>query len=224
MGENFKKQIESYIEEYKEANDGKRPSLRNIGEAFGVSYETVRKILNPEIKEGHKARQQHEHRVYDTEKSKEKVMECIEEFKRINGYAPTIRDLCKLLGLNSTSSVHRYVKMLEEDGKARSEENKARTLRDTELEVESIDEMIDTIKKQDVHKKNKKMSDVEFAKVVLEFKNTKGYAPSVRELCKITGLKSTSTVHSRIVKLCRLGVLSKEDVLTRTLRIKETEK
>lgn len=224
MKENLKEQIESYIEEYEITNDGKRPSLRNIGEAFGVSYETVRKILNTEIKERYKARQKNEHRVYDTEKSKEKVMKCIEEFERINGYAPTIRDLCKLLGLNSTSSVHRYVKMLEEDGKARSEENKARTLRDTELEAESIDEMIDTIKKQDVPKKNKKISDTEFAKIVLEFKNTKGYAPSIRELCKLTGLKSTSTVHSRIVKLCRLGVLNKEDVLTRTLRIKETEK
>lgn len=129
MKENLKEQIEAYIENYKEENDGKRPSLRNIGEAFGISHEAVRQILDPAIK----ARQQHGHREYDTEKSKEKVRECIAEFERANGYAPTIRDLCKLLGLNSTSSVHRYVKMLKEDGKAMSEENKERTLRDKEI-------------------------------------------------------------------------------------------
>lgn len=223
MKENLKEQIETYIEKYKAENDGIRPSLRNIGEAFGVSRETVRQILDPTIKERNRARQQ-QHRKRDTEKSKEKVMECIEEFERVNGYAPTIRDLCKLLGLKSTSSVHRYVKMLEEDGKAISDENKNRTLRDKEIESENIDDIINTIKRQDVAKKNKKISDAEFARIVLDFKRTNGYAPSVRELCKITGLKSTATVHKRIVKLCRLGVLSKEDVLTRTLRIMETDK
>ena len=221
MKENLKEQIEAYIEKYKIANDGIRPSLRDIGEAFGISRETVRQILDPTIKERDKARQQQRPRKRDTERSKEKVRECIEEFERVNGYAPTIRDLCKLLGLKSTSSVHRYVKMLEEDGKAISEENKKRTLRDKAIEPENIDEMIDTIKRQDVAKK---ISDVEFAKVVIEFKRIKGYAPSVRELCEITGLKSTATVYNRIVKLCRLGVLSKEDVLTRTLRIREKDK
>lgn len=99
MKENLKEKIEAYIEKYKAANDGERPSLRNIGEAFGVSRETVRQILDPTIKERNKARQQQRHRKRDTEKSKEKVMECIEEFEMVNGYAPTIRDLCKLLGL-----------------------------------------------------------------------------------------------------------------------------
>lgn len=84
--------------------------------------------------------------------------------------------------------------------------------------------MMDTIKRQDVAKKNKKISDVEFAKIVFDFKRTKGYAPSIRELCEITGLKSTSTVYNRIAKLRKLGVLSKEDKLTRTLRIRENEK
>lgn len=224
MKENLKEQIEAYIEKYKAENDGIRPSLRDIGEAFGVSYETVRQILDPTIKERNKAKRQHGHRKYEPEKSKEKVMECIEEFEMVNGYAPTIRDLCKLLGLKSTSSVHRYVKMLEEDGKAISDENKNRTLRDKEIESENIDDIINTIKRHDVAKKNKKISDVEFARIVFDFKRTNGYAPSVRELCKITGLKSTATVHKRIVKLCRLGVLSKEDVLPRTLRIREKEK
>lgn len=215
--------METYIEKYKIANDGIRPSLRDIGEAFGISHETVRQILDPTIKERNKARRQ-QPRKRDTERSKEKVRECIEEFERVNGYAPTIRDLCKLLGLKSTSSVHRYVKMIEEDGKAISEENKKRTLRAKGIEQENIDEMLDTIKRQDVYKKNKKISDVEFARIIIEFKRTKGYAPSVRELCEITGLKSTATVYNRIVKLCRLGVLSKEDVLNRTLRIREKDK
>lgn len=224
MKENLKEQIEAYIEKYKAENDGIRPSLRDIGEAFGVSYETVRQILDPTIKERNKAKRQHGHRKYEPEKSKEKVRECIEEFERANGYAPSIRDVCKLLGLKSTSSVHRYVKMLEEDGNVISEDDKRRTLRDKVIESENIDEMLDAIKRQDVARKNKKISDVEFAKIVLNFKRTKGYAPSVRELCELTGLKSTCTVHNRIVKLCRLGVLSKEDVLPRTLRIREKEK
>ncbi|RGZ82752.1 LexA repressor, partial [Agathobacter rectalis] len=33
-----------------------------------------------------------------------------------NGYAPTIREICKMVGVASTSSVYAHLKILEEKG------------------------------------------------------------------------------------------------------------
>ena len=47
----------------------------------------------------------------------------------------------------------------------------------------------------------------------------KGYAPSVREIGKAVGLKSTATVHGYITRLTELGYIKKEDQKGRTLRL-----
>ena len=47
----------------------------------------------------------------------------------------------------------------------------------------------------------------------------KGYAPSVREIGKAVGLKSTATVHGYIAKLSEKGYIKKEDQKGRTLRL-----
>ena len=48
-----------------------------------------------------------------TEKQ-QNVYESILQYQRVNGYAPTIREICKMVGVASTSSVYAHLKILEE--------------------------------------------------------------------------------------------------------------
>jgi len=60
-------------------------------------------------------------------------------------------------------------------------------------------------------------------KEILEFVNfhvlKNGYPPSVREICKAVGFKSTSTVHSYLRKLEKEGLLKKDPSKPRALKI-----
>lgn len=47
----------------------------------------------------------------------------------------------------------------------------------------------------------------------------KGYAPSVREICEAVGLKSTSTVHSHLIKLEKHGYIRRDPTKPRALAI-----
>ncbi|MBR3134453.1 MAG: transcriptional repressor LexA [Clostridia bacterium] len=49
--------------------------------------------------------------------------------------------------------------------------------------------------------------------------DTKGYAPSVREICKAVNLKSTATVQGYLTKLEERGFIKKENQKGRTLRL-----
>ncbi len=49
--------------------------------------------------------------------------------------------------------------------------------------------------------------------------NTKGYPPSVREICLAVGLKSTSTVHSHLSKLEEKGVIRRDPTKPRAIEI-----
>lgn len=50
-----------------------------------------------------------------TEKEKA-VFKYIRSSIRTDGYAPSVRDICSALGIKSTSTVHLYIKRLEEKG------------------------------------------------------------------------------------------------------------
>lgn len=58
---------------------------------------------------------------------------------------------------------------------------------------------------------------------VLDFVNKQvdenGYPPSVREICKAVGLKSTSTAHSYILKLEKMGLIKKDPSKPRALKL-----
>ena len=58
---------------------------------------------------------------------------------------------------------------------------------------------------------------------ILEFMRneveTKGYPPTVREICKSQGISSTSTVHSDINTLVKQGYLKKDPSKTRAIRV-----
>lgn len=50
----------------------------------------------------------------------------------------------------------------------------------------------------------------------------KGYPPSVREICSAVGLKSTSTVHSHLNKLEKLGYIRRDPTKPRAIEILNT--
>ncbi|MFQ6821921.1 MAG: LexA family protein [Agathobacter sp.] len=67
-----------------------------------------------------------------TEKQ-QNVYESIMQYQRVNGYAPTIREICKMVGVASTSSVYAHLKLLcikrlysKEDGCFQSNSNLVR--------------------------------------------------------------------------------------------------
>jgi repressor LexA len=72
----------------------------------------------------------------------------------------------------------------------------------------------------------KKNSDKQ--KQILDFVNRqvqeKGYPPSVREICKAVGFKSTSTVHSYLTILEEKGLIVKEPTKTRALKVVDKNK
>ncbi len=58
---------------------------------------------------------------------------------------------------------------------------------------------------------------------ILDFVNSevesKGYPPSVREICSAVGFKSTSTVHSYLERLEKNGMINKDPTKPRALRV-----
>ena len=48
----------------------------------------------------------------------------------------------------------------------------------------------------------------------------KGYSPTIRELCEICNIKSTSTVHGHLEVLKKEGVINKIESHPRTISIK----
>lgn len=63
---------------------------------------------------------------------------------------------------------------------------------------------------------NKQAMIFEFIK---EQQLAKGYPPSVREICTAVGLKSTSTVHSHLNKLEKLGYIRRDPTKPRAIEI-----
>lgn len=59
---------------------------------------------------------------------KMEVLSCIRTYTEKKGFPPTVRELCVMTGLKSTSSVHHYLVQLKEEGLIESTESKPRTL------------------------------------------------------------------------------------------------
>ena len=56
------------------------------------------------------------------------VLECIQQCIEEKGYAPTVRDICKVLNLSSPSTVHVHLKSLEEKGYIKRDALKSRSI------------------------------------------------------------------------------------------------
>ncbi|QEK13742.1 winged helix-turn-helix transcriptional regulator (plasmid) [Crassaminicella thermophila] len=49
--------------------------------------------------------------------------------------------------------------------------------------------------------------------------NTKGYPPTVREICRAVGLKSPSTVHGHLAKLEKKGYIKRDPTKPRAISV-----
>ena len=62
-------------------------------------------------------------------KREKAILKCIEKQMAEVGYAPSVREIGKEVGLRSTATVHGYLEKLEEKGYIKKENQKGRTLR-----------------------------------------------------------------------------------------------
>ncbi len=60
------------------------------------------------------------------------IKECVN-----NGYPPTMREICGALGIKSTSTVHKYINMLAEEGWLEKQDNQNRAIKICEEESET---------------------------------------------------------------------------------------
>ena len=75
------------------------------------------------------------------------ILNCIENFTKENGYPPTIRELCKLSGIKSTSTVHDNIKKLTKEGYLVNDPTKPRTIMLTNKYSKPKDNNLDNILK-----------------------------------------------------------------------------
>ena len=62
-------------------------------------------------------------------KREKNILKYIEKSLKNNGYPPSVREICKAVGLKSTATVHGYLNSLEEKGYIKKESQKGRTLK-----------------------------------------------------------------------------------------------
>lgn len=62
-------------------------------------------------------------------KREKAILKSIEKSVKEKGYAPSVREIGKEVGLSSTATVHGYLSRLQEEGYIRKEDNKGRTLK-----------------------------------------------------------------------------------------------
>ena len=62
-------------------------------------------------------------------KREKAILKFIEKSQETHGYAPSVREIGKAVGLSSTATVHTYLARLQKEGFIRKEDNKGRTLK-----------------------------------------------------------------------------------------------
>jgi len=67
----------------------------------------------------------------------------------------------------------------------------------------------------------KKAIDIQILRSIYEYVEAKGYPPTMRELCTLCGIESTSTVSARLSRLEGAGFIMREPVKTRAMRLTE---
>lgn len=68
-------------------------------------------------------------RLVDGDKTRVAIVNAIREFIDEHGYSPSIRDLCRLTGIKSTSNVSYHLEVLEKGGVVRREPGTMRSVR-----------------------------------------------------------------------------------------------
>lgn len=60
---------------------------------------------------------------------RQEILDFMTDFARNNGYPPTVREICKAVGLSSPSTVHSHLKILEDQGYLSKDARKPRALK-----------------------------------------------------------------------------------------------
>lgn len=63
----------------------------------------------------------------------------------------------------------------------------------------------------------------EILQAIIDYIEQNEYVPSVREICEIVGLKSTSTVHGHLTNLESNGSIERKENSPRTLKVLKTD-
>ncbi|HNZ83075.1 MAG TPA: transcriptional repressor LexA [Sedimentibacter sp.] len=74
-----------------------------------------------------------------------KIIEYIKDELTLRGYPPSIREICKAVGLSSTSSVHAHLNTLEDKGYLKKGTNKRRA-----LELIDVDDICSDMPKKEI--------------------------------------------------------------------------
>lgn len=61
--------------------------------------------------------------------SRRKIYDFLIKFITENGYAPSVREICKAVGLNSTSTVYHHLLVLKNMGKIEIKRNQTRAIK-----------------------------------------------------------------------------------------------
>ena len=76
-------------------------------------------------------------------KREKTILRFIEKEVLANGYPPSVREICRAVGLKSTATVHGYIAKLEEKGYIKKEQQKGRTLKLLKSEIASKSKVSD---------------------------------------------------------------------------------
>ena len=89
----------------------------------------------------------------DLNKREVAILNFISKQIKANQYPPSVREICKAVGLNSTATVHGYLEKLEQKGYIRKESQKGRALRVVTgvMSFEEMDAMMYKIEGEDLY-------------------------------------------------------------------------
>lgn len=59
-------------------------------------------------------------------------------------------------------------------------------------------------------------------KIIIDYIQTERISPTVREICDLSGLKSTATIHSHLARLEEQGYISKRNKSPKSLIVLKT--
>jgi len=72
--------------------------------------------------------------------SRKKIYDFLIKFITENGYAPSVREICKAVGINSTSIVHHHLLVLEDMGKIEMKQSQPRAIKVVGYEFRKVEE------------------------------------------------------------------------------------
>lgn len=126
----------------------------------------------------------------------QQIVDAIINYTSAYGYSPSMKELLPTTGVTSTSSMYKYIQILKTKGALKSTEKECRTFQVVGYGY------VDCRSEEE-----KQIPGETYARTLEAISNfllTKGYPPSMRNLCNATGLKSTSTIYAHLDYLQRM--------------------